>query len=265
MGRQAVAADRPKKRIVVVAERSLIVEAIAIGLRNSGEFTVLGCVLERTGQTSAIVEQEPDVVLVDDEFDGSADTLELIRRVKGQRPAVVAIIMTTSMNPDWLDAVFGAGAAGAISKAAHPAAIAALVLETVNGNILHVHKALSAARRAGAVGGAAAPSLTARETDVLQLLASGSTNAEIARKLWITEQTVKFHLSNVYRKFNVGNRTEASHFALVNGLVDGAARTPSAGGDGCRLMPVGMRPSSKEEDRSTAIGTSSKRPPTLST
>ena len=61
--------------------------------------------------------------------------------------------------------------------------------------------------------------LTTRELEILQLVARGSTNGEIARRLWVTEQTVKFHLSNIYRKLEVGNRTQASHYAHVNGLV----------------------------------------------
>ena len=63
--------------------------------------------------------------------------------------------------------------------------------------------------------------LSARELEVLRLVAAGSTNSEIARKLWVTEQTVKFHLSNIYRKLEVGNRTEASRYAHVNGLLAG--------------------------------------------
>ena len=73
------------------------------------------------------------------------------------------------------------------------------------------------AARAGCRG--RADPLTSRELEVLQLVAGGATNGEIAQKLWVTEQTVKFHLSNVYRKLEVGNRTEASHYAHVNGLV----------------------------------------------
>ena len=68
--------------------------------------------------------------------------------------------------------------------------------------------------------------LTERETEILRFVASGATNAEIARELWITQQTVKFHVSNVYRKLDVGNRTEACHYAHVNGLV--APREPLA-------------------------------------
>ena len=61
--------------------------------------------------------------------------------------------------------------------------------------------------------------MTARELEVLRLAADGATNGDIAHKLWVTEQTVKFHLSNVYRKLNVANRTEASRYAHLNGLV----------------------------------------------
>ena len=53
--------------------------------------------------------------------------------------------------------------------------------------------------------------LTPRELEILRLVAAGASNGHIARQLWVTEQTVKFHLSNVYRKLGVANRTEASH------------------------------------------------------
>jgi DNA-binding CsgD family transcriptional regulator len=65
--------------------------------------------------------------------------------------------------------------------------------------------------------------LTARELEILGLVAEGASNSSIARQLWVTEQTVKFHLSNVYRKLGVANRTEASHHAHVNGLLDATA------------------------------------------
>ena len=64
-------------------------------------------------------------------------------------------------------------------------------------------------------------------------MASGATNSVIARQLWITQQTVKFHLSNIYRKLGVANRTEACHYAHVNGIAStdeavAAARPPLA-------------------------------------
>ena len=69
------------------------------------------------------------------------------------------------------------------------------------------------------------PLLTRREREILQLAAAGRSNAELARRLWVTEQTVKFHLSNVYRKLNVSNRTEASRWAQLHGLLDAPPAT----------------------------------------
>jgi DNA-binding NarL/FixJ family response regulator len=63
------------------------------------------------------------------------------------------------------------------------------------------------------------PDLTRRELEILRLVAEGHSNADVAKMLWVTEQTVKFHLSNIYRKLAVGNRTEASRWAQVHGLL----------------------------------------------
>lgn len=212
------------QRLVVIADNSLILEAIAIGLRASGEFKLVGHVDARGPSWRTIVEVEPDVVLIDDidDIDDSQLILDLIRHVKTERPRIAVLVLTMPMDPDRLDAVFDAGASGAISKATHPLALATLVRETTNGHILHRH------RNVGDLGAKATStlasedsSLTTRELEVLRLVAAGSTNNEIARHLWVTEQTVKFHLSNVFRKLKVGNRTEASHYAHVNGLLRG--------------------------------------------
>ena len=107
-----------------------------------------------------------------------------------------------------------------ISKAAQPTALATLVRETLNGHI--VHRPLQAAptvERTQPLDAEDLP-LTRRELEILQLVASGMTNGAIARRLWVTEQTVKFHLRNIYRKLDVANRTQASHFAHARGLLD---------------------------------------------
>ncbi len=62
--------------------------------------------------------------------------------------------------------------------------------------------------------------LTRRELEVLQHVATGATNRTVAARLWVTDQTVKFHLSNTYRKLGVSNRFEASRWAWENGLLD---------------------------------------------
>ncbi len=216
----------PVKRLVVVADNSLIVEAIAIGLRKSGEFSVVGHVNGLSASARTVLGASPDVVLVDD-MAQSPRVVDLIKEIKAEQGSVAVIVLTLAMDPEWLDDVFDAGAVGAISKATHPLALTTLVRETTDGHILHVHEPFSRTRssrnHAVAVEGV---SLTPRELEVLQLVASGASNGEIAQTLWVTEQTVKFHLSNLYRKLEVGNRTEASHYAHVNGVV-GTALQPA--------------------------------------
>jgi DNA-binding NarL/FixJ family response regulator len=220
------------KRLMIVADNSLIVDAIAIGLRKSGEFNVLGHVDPQTASAQTIVASLAEVVLVDD-MEQSDRVLHLIRELKAENERIAVIVLTLAMDPDWLDDIFDAGAVGAISKATHPGALTTLVRETVNGHVVHVSKRLARTRvsriHALAVEGCA---LTPRELEVLQLVASGSSNGEIAQALWVTEQTVKFHLSNVYRKLDVGNRTEASHYAHVNGLVGAAQPVKAVDGRG---------------------------------
>jgi len=206
------------KRLVVVADNSLIVEAISMGLRKSGEFSVHSLIDGRSASAQKIVEVAPDVVLIDD-MGQSPRMVELIQEIKAAQDHIAVIVLTLTMDPDWLDDVFDAGATGAISKATPPQALTTLVRETVNGHVAHVYKRAPRSRGSRLTAVAVDSTLTPRELEVLRLVASGASNGEIAQALWVTEQTVKFHLSNVYRKLDVGNRTEASHYAHLNGLV----------------------------------------------
>jgi DNA-binding CsgD family transcriptional regulator len=70
--------------------------------------------------------------------------------------------------------------------------------------------------------------LTRREMEILRLVAEGHSNSTLAKMLWVTEQTVKFHLANIYRKLNVANRTEASRWAHLNGMLATSAPVVNA-------------------------------------
>jgi len=216
------------KRLVVVADNSLIVEAITIGLRKSGEFIVLSHLDPETASAAAIVELRPEVVLVDD-MGQSSGVVELVNQISAEHEHIAVIVLTLAMDSEWLDDVFDAGAVGAISKATHPGALTTLVRETVNGHVVHVSKRPSRGRtpRLHAVD-VEGFSLTPRELEVLQRVASGASNGEIAQALWVTEQTVKFHLSNIYRKLGVSNRTGACHYAHLNGMMVAASEDAAA-------------------------------------
>jgi DNA-binding NarL/FixJ family response regulator len=206
------------RRIAVIAESSLLIDAVALGLRQSGEFALVGRA-QAGGQTDVedLCRERPDVVLLD-EMDRGPEVLAVLGRLRDGLGPTPVLILTMLMDQDWLDALFAAGASGAISKATNPAILSTLIRETVNDRLLNVHRPAPAPAQRS-LPGADGSRLTARELEVLGLVAAGLTNGDIARELWVTEQTVKFHLSNVYRKLGVGNRTEATHYAHVAGLV----------------------------------------------
>jgi DNA-binding NarL/FixJ family response regulator len=207
------------KRLVIVADNSLIVEAIRLGLRKSGEFNLVGHADPRRTAATTIISVHPDVALLDD-TGRSERIVELIHELKLEDEHLSIVVLSVEMDQDWLEHVFNAGATGVISKATHPVALVTLLRETLNGHIFHKFASSSATlkREAEPIAADHLP-LTTREVEILQLVAAGATNSEVAQKLWVTEQTVKFHLRNIYRKLDVANRTEASHFAHVNGLV----------------------------------------------
>lgn len=207
------------KRLIVVADNSLIVEAIRAGMRESGAFQLVGYADPRKTSARLIAETDADLLLVD-EGEQAPESIDLIRDVKEARKEITIIVLTVKMGGDWLVRALAAGASGVVSKSVHPVALATLVREAVSGHIGHSLKSV-------ATEVTSAPSareddrspLTERELQVLRLVAAGATNGEIARHLWITDQTVKFHVSNIYRKLHVTNRTEACHYAHLNRLV----------------------------------------------
>jgi DNA-binding NarL/FixJ family response regulator len=217
------------KRLVVVADNPLIVGAIRSGIRDDGSFQLLGYADPHKTTAARIVQAGAEVVLVDD-LDNSDATITLIRGIKAQDDGIQVIVLTLAMKGDWLERAFEAGATCAMSKAIHPTALSTLLRAVVSGHIVHSPASIRSMDRAAPQVATEHSSLTERELEILQLLASGATNADIARELWITQQTVKFHVSNVYRKLKVGNRTEACHYAHVNGLVPPGRRRASAAG-----------------------------------
>ena len=120
----------------------------------------------------------------------------------------------------YVDAALAAGASAYIVKTAHPDDVASAVRQAFEHSVYLPGMAEDTRGPATRLPSRQIPGgLTRRELEILKLVAEGHSNATLARMLWVTEQTVKFHLSNVYRKLEVTNRTEASRWAQVNGLL----------------------------------------------
>ena len=202
--------------VVIVADSSFVVETIRLALKNTARLKVLGKVDGRESISSAVRECQPDIVLVD-EMQNSEDCLERIRECRDETPDSTIVLLTMRMDDDWLGDALGAGVDACVSKSSHLPSLGTLIREIVSRNIVC---AAPRAATAAAQPLSAHEDLTAREREILILVADGLTNATIGKQLWVTEQTVKFHLSNIYRKLGVGNRTEATRYAYRNGLIE---------------------------------------------
>jgi DNA-binding NarL/FixJ family response regulator len=203
-------------RLLLVADNALAAEAIRRELRHATNLRVIGYVDGRRPCGSPVAEAAPDVVVIDEMSQPEA-ALASIREIRAAVPGTKIVLLTVRMDADWLGEAAEAGINAAVAKTVHPASLGALIREVSAGNVFHTFEAAPATRPMKQM--AVDLGLTARELEILTLVAEGASNGTIARQLWVTEQTVKFHLSNVYRKLGVANRTEASHLAHVNGLL----------------------------------------------
>ena len=203
------------KRLMIVADHSFVVQAIRLALRQTAGFQVVGFFDGRGSVRNALQELRPDVVLVDD-MQEAENALARLREIAEEAPQAKSMLLTLQMDSDWLEQAFEAGAQAVVSKTVHPVSLGTLLREISHGNVVHRFE-----KRPAAVIEDDCP-LTDRELEILKLVAEGHTNGRIARELWVTEQTVKFHLSNTYRKLGVANRTEASRYAYVNDLMAAA-------------------------------------------
>jgi DNA-binding NarL/FixJ family response regulator len=205
-------------KLVVADDHGLMIEAVKIALDGHPEFEIVG-VAESGSQVLPVVQQtEPDLVVLDLRMPGM-DGLTCLRLLKERMPAVKVAVLSGVDSDGLAEEALRLGANAFISKRIDPeelpAALAAAYESRVETPIGRpADDQLPGVRDAG---------LTARELEILRALGRGNSNKAIAKLFWLAEQTVKFHLTNIYRKLNVGSRTEAVQWAYRNGLVDGSA------------------------------------------
>jgi len=199
-------------RVLVADDHRLMQAAIQRALADADDFEVVGTVSVGSQVAPAVNETKPDIVLLDlrmPELDG----LACLKRLRKQNPKLAVVILSSYSDAGQIQAARAAGALGYVVKTVEPVDLP-FVLRTV----------LSGGGFAGWGAPEAEPVetmpaiLSKREAAVLEAVAEGSSNKEIAAQLWISEQTVKFHLRNVYRKLGLTSRTEAARYAYRSGL-----------------------------------------------
>jgi DNA-binding NarL/FixJ family response regulator len=209
--------------VVIVTDNGFAAEAIRRSFRNTSGVRVAGYVDGRRACGLAVAEAQPDVVIVD-EMTWSSSAVARIAEVRRAVPTAKIVALTSQPAASWLGDAVRAGAHASIAKTVQPNLIGPLIREIWEGTVHHAFAAAPVALDEH-------QQLTRRELEILRLVAAGASNGRIAGQLWVTEQTIKFHLSNVYRKLGVANRTEASHYAHVHELIEPPRRLTAVSAD----------------------------------
>lgn len=211
-------------RVIVADDHPIVRSGIAALLSLADDIEVVAEAANGAEAVALTQELRPDIVLMDlrmpvpdgPAFDGAAATARIIETVPGTR----VLILTTYETDDHILGAIEAGASGYLLKAAPQEEILAGVRSVVGGQTVlapAIAAKLVARMRQDALP--ARPKLSARELDVLRLVSAGDSNPVIARRLFISEATVKTHLLHVFEKLDVSDRTRAVTLALELGLL----------------------------------------------
>ena len=221
------------------AQRAVLLDQFPLWL-DAVESAVTKLGIEVVGKTTSpdealdLVEQHEAQVLVAEITTGGGPLqgLACVGRARSRLPDLKVVVLSRLDDPRYMRAAFAVGADAYVLKTASPEDVALAVRQAFTRAIFFPQRDLAEAQPAAPPQPRPvreiAPTLTRREVEILRLVAEGHSNGELGRMLWVTEQTVKFHLSNIYRKLGVANRTEASRWAHLQGLVGTEAGALSA-------------------------------------
>lgn len=196
-------------KVLLVDDHTVVRAGLQRLLEQTGEIEVTG-VADRGDVAVALdAELEPDVILMDVSMPGLSG-IESTRRICANRSSASVVMLTASTDRTQVIEALDAGAVGYLIKDADPAALIDGVRSAANGDAPLDPRAAKALLVARAGRG---PALTERETEVLGLIAEGMANKVIARRLGISEKTVKAHLTRVFAELGVSDRTQAALWA----------------------------------------------------
>ncbi|RZS36833.1 LuxR family two component transcriptional regulator [Herbihabitans rhizosphaerae] len=204
-------------KVLVVDDHPVVRQGLRTFLDLQPDITVVGEAGDGSSCVEATERLRPDVVLLDLMMPG-VDGVTALRELRERRISTKVLVITSYTDPAAVLPAMRAGAAGYVYKDVDPPALAAAIRSVHAGHVL-MHPDVLSALAAGEPTPPAAR-LTARETEVLGILARGRSNREIARALNLSEKTVKTHVSAILTKLDLSDRTQAALFAVRNGLVD---------------------------------------------
>jgi DNA-binding NarL/FixJ family response regulator len=202
----------PQRTAVVYDPHPLWLDGVRHVLDRVG-VQVLDATTDEARAADLVRRLQPDLLVTT-----SADLLA----ARGGNPGLRTVMLASTADPAELAGAFAAGATAYVLKTAHPDDLATAVRQVFTQTVYTVSRSAHGLDQADEE----LEGLTRREREILALVAEGLSNADVAGRLWVSRQTVKFHLGGVYRKLGVANRTEAARWAHDHGLL--AARATAA-------------------------------------
>jgi DNA-binding NarL/FixJ family response regulator len=202
-------------KVLVADDHALTLQGIRRVLEDVPDIEVVGEACSGSQVLPLIGQTDPDLVMLDIRMP-QLDGLACLDRIRKRYPNVKVVMLSAYTDREHIAAALKRGASAYIAKTVNPLDLASALRQAFDGTVYTAYTTVEGDDESpGATLG-----LTEREVSMLRAVARGLSNKAISREYWVTEQTVKFHLGNIYRKLDVTNRTEATRYAYEHGLLE---------------------------------------------
>ena len=205
--------DAPRIRVLCVDDHRLVLQGIALIIAGQPDFEVVGCAASGEDAVTLFRAHRPDVTLLDLQLPKMSG-LDTIRQIRQDAPEARVVVVTMYQGDEDIHRAMEAGAATYLLK------------DTLSDDLVRVVREVHAGKRPIShdvqlrlAERSAYPSLTRREVEVLDLIAQGLRNKDVAMMLGISNETVQVHVKNIFAKLDVEDRTAAVHVALRRGII----------------------------------------------
>jgi DNA-binding NarL/FixJ family response regulator len=200
-------------KVLVADDHKLMVEGVRLALESADDIVVVGTACDGAHVLPLIHQTNPDLVLLDLRMPGMSG-LACLEAIREKHPAVKVVVLSASSDEDHIRTALERGATAYVVKSVSPIDLPSVIRQAFESTVFQGFRVMTNADEDPATK----HGLTEREVSVLKALTRGLSNQAIGKEFWVTEQTVKFHLSNIYRKLGVANRTAAARFAHECGM-----------------------------------------------
>ena len=269
--------SRPRRTAVALDAQPLCHLALSTLLARI-DIDLVGTATTTDGALAQLQKHRPDLLVLDVDLpEGREAALHLISSGPRDVPDLTTVVVSGVEDRGTVEAAFDRGAAAYVLKSSDPDAITTAIRQAFKPSLFLARprpaEAEVEAKPVTSVGDSAESNgaellqkLTRRELEILQLVSGGRSNRQVAQILWVADQTVKFHLANVYRKLGVRSRFEAAKWARENGILDvvvesGEAITmaePKPNGNGAATLLPLRRPTPRPNRPTGRFGETSR-------